>query len=506
MDLKRKAVRGVAWSGLQRSGAQVVSFLVFTLLARVLAPDAFGLIAIANVFITFVSIFLDQGFGFALVQREKLESGHLDTAFWSSLAMGVLVMAVVLAVSGPISRVYGEADLEPVLRWVALNVLILALGSTQKSVLSRELAFDKLAVRRLGAEIVGGVVGVIMAYRGFGVLSLVSRNLSRDLTSAGLLWGMSSWRPGLRATRRHFKEMSWFGANIIGDRLLSFVNRDADKLLIGYFLGTTVLGYYSVGVRLIQLLLDLFLGTFTSVAFPVFSRLRVEADRMRSVFLKATHYTSALGIPAFVGLSLVAAKAVPLLFGERWLPSIEIVQVLAFLGVVHSLGYFIPPLLMAEGRPDWGLALSALRAVLNVGMILVLVRWGVLAVAAGFVLRELLMLPVSLRALRSIIEFDVRRFLKPLAQIAAAALCMALVVYASVRILGDTLQILWGLVSILLGALAYFLCLRLLAPEFTQQGFELARLLLPVTTKSGKWDALDLETRGTKMEDRDLPP
>jgi PST family polysaccharide transporter len=480
LDIKRKAVRGVAWSGLQRGGAQVVSFVVFTLLARLLAPEAFGLIAIANVFITFVNIFLDQGFGSAIIQREELQDGHLDTAFWSAVGMGAALMAAGLFSAGFIARLYSEPTLEPVLRWVALNVLILALGSTQRSVLNRELAFDKLAIRRLAAEAVGGVTGVAMAFAGYGVWSLVGRNITRDLTSAGLLWRLSDWRPGLRATRRHFKEMSWFGANIIGDRLLTFVNRDADKLLIGYFLGATALGYYSIGARLVRLLLDLTLGTFVSVAFPVFSRIQVERERIRSAFYQATRYTSAIGFPAFVGLSLVAGGAVPLLFGAKWLPAIEIVQALAFLGVVHAMGYFIPPLLLAEGRPDWGLALSFLRAVLNLTFILILVRWGVVAVALGFVLREAIMLPLKLWAVKQVIDLDVVRFFRQLTPIAGATLVMAAAVFVvdSILEVGFSPAVL-VLGSILSGIVAYGLSLRLLAPKLSRQGFELAMLMLP---------------------------
>jgi PST family polysaccharide transporter len=481
MDIKRKAVRGVAWSGLQRGGAQVVSFVVFTLLARLLAPDAFGLIAIANVFITFINIFLDQGFGSAIIQREDLQDGHLDTAFWSALGMGVILMVIGLFSAGFIAQIYGEPTLEPVLRWVALNVLILSLGSTQRSLLSRELAFDKLAIRRLVAEAVGGVTGVAMAYGGYGVWSLVGRNITRDLTSAGMLWRLSDWRPGLRATRRHFKEMSWFGANIIGDRLLTFVNRDADKLLIGYFLGATVLGYYSIGARLIRLLLDLTLGTFVNVAFPVFSRIQVERERIQSAFYQATRYTSAVGFPAFIGLSLVASGAVALLFGEKWLPAVEIVQVLAYLGVVHAIGYFIPPLLMAEGRPDWGLALSVLRAVLNLTFILILVRWGVVAVAVGIVVREVIMLPLKLLAAKRVIDLDAARFFRQLIPVASATLVMAAVVFVVDRILkvGFSPAVL-VLGSILSGVAAYGLSLRHLAPKLTRQGLELVMLLLPV--------------------------
>ena len=302
MGLQQEAVRGAMWSALEKWGAQLVSTAIFLLLARLLGAEAFGLIALANVFLAFMQIFLDQGFAQAIVQKDKLETEHLDTAFWTSVLMGALFVLLIFAGSGFVADFYKEPDLALIVRWMSVSFLFSGLSSVQSAILQRNMQFKIFAVRSLVATVTCGIAGIGAALMGFGVWSLVVKEIVFGSTGALLLWSTSGWRPGFRFSPEHFKELFSFGINIIGFNFLDFFNRRSDDLLIGYFLGTVALGYYSVAYRLLLIMIKLLTNVTIQVALPTFSKLQKEPDRMRAAFYKVTRYTSLVSFPAFLGI------------------------------------------------------------------------------------------------------------------------------------------------------------------------------------------------------------
>ena len=166
MDLRRKAFKGVYWSAIQNWGSHIISLMVFLVLARLLKPEAFGLVALASVFIAFVQIFIHQGFSLALVQQSDLQLGHLDTAFWVSVLIGGIVTAIGIAFADLLAAFFHEPRLTPVIQWLSLSLLFGSLSSTPQAILQRRLAFRSLAIRSLVAAIIGGAVGLSMAKSG----------------------------------------------------------------------------------------------------------------------------------------------------------------------------------------------------------------------------------------------------------------------------------------------------------------------------------------------------
>ena len=281
MSLRQKAAKGVFWSVIQKWGRAAIQAFFFILLSRLLTPEAFGLVALATIFIDFVEIFLDQGTSVAVVQRAQLERAHLDTAFWISILTGILLTGLGISTSGFVASLFEEPHLAPVLSWLSLSFITNALSTTQNAILQRNLAFKSLAARSLIATIVGGIVGFSMAIAGFGVWSLVGQELSRGLTAAIVLWGASDWRPGFNVSKKHYKELFSFGISVVGNNSLEVLVRRSDDLLIGYFLGPTLLGFYTIGYRLLLIIIRLVTSITTTVAFPTFSRLQDNPERMR---------------------------------------------------------------------------------------------------------------------------------------------------------------------------------------------------------------------------------
>ena len=188
MNLKQKAAKGILWSIIQKWGRAAIWFVTFVALSRLLAPEAFGLVALASTFMAFIEIFLDQGFSAAIIQRADLEKEHLDTAFWISILIGILMTIGTISLSPLVAAFFKEPHLAPILKWLSVSFIFRALSSTQMAILQRKLAFKSLAARSLVATLFGGIVGVSMAFTGFGVWSLVGQNLAMGMAGVVVLW------------------------------------------------------------------------------------------------------------------------------------------------------------------------------------------------------------------------------------------------------------------------------------------------------------------------------
>lgn len=479
MALRERATKGVTWSLVETSGAELFGLGIFLVLSRQLAPEAFGLVALANVVIDFSRRFVDQGFSEAVVQRGELDQEHLDTAFWTGLATGALLALALVAGAEPLARAFGEPALAPVLRWLSLGFVIRGLSSTQQALLVRGLRFKQLAVRTLIAQVAAGVVALSMVFTGFGVWSLVGQSLAAGVFGVITLWSVASWRPGLAFRWHHFRQLWSFGINIVGFKLLNALSGRIDALLIGSVLGTAALGYYSAAGRIFHALNKGLTGMMNAVAFPVFSRIQSEPERMRRAFYEATQLASLVTLPAFLGLFAIAPDAVPWAFGAQWEPSVPVTRVLAFLGIIQTLSFFNGSVLKAVGKPSWRLGIATLQTACSSVAILAVVHRGITAVAVASVTAAFLLFPVGVYAVRRYIAIEplvyVRQFVGPLA---ASVLCAAAAfgVRHGLADFAPSLRIAFACGA---GALAYAGALRVLAPALFQRAFATFWLALP---------------------------
>jgi len=251
--------------------------------------------------------------------------------------------------------------------------------------------------------------------------------------------------------------------------------------MIGYYLGPVMLGYYTIGYRLLLVIIRLVTGITNSVAFPTFSRLQHKPGRLRSAFYSVTQYTSLLAFPVFIGLAIVAPELIPTLFGEEWGPSIPVMQVLALIGILQSVMVFNGSVIKACGKPSWQLAIMFLTFVCSVIGFLLAVRWGIVAVAASFVIVGYLLAPVSYLAVRKLVGIDLRVYLGQYVAPLSASLAMVAVVLGLKQVLkNQDLHLAVQLaIYITSGALTYLLVILVTARPLTRRVLELASLALP---------------------------
>ncbi|MHC4949031.1 MAG: oligosaccharide flippase family protein [Planctomycetota bacterium] len=482
MSLKQQAAKGVFWTSVQGWGSNLLALAVVTVLARLLEPDDFGLVALALVFVAFAQIFQQQGFGPAIVQRAELDPEHLDSGFWINVAGGAVCTAAALALAGPLERVFDTPGLAPVLRWLSPVFLLGALTTTQQSLFHRRMDFRTLAVRRMLSTAIGGAVGVGMAFAGFGVMSLVGQQLAAAVAGVVVLWTASDWRPGRRVTRRHARDLLGFGAHVTGLNVLGFFNRRSDQLLIGTLLGSAALGLYTIGYRLVVVGIELFNQSVQTVALPTFSRLQDDVWRVRSAYYTAITMTSLLAFPAFTGLAVLAPEIIVTVFGPKWEASIPVMRILALVGILHAVACFNGPVLMAVGRPAWAFRLNVLNTVVNVGgfVLAIAMGWGITGVAAAFVVRAWVLQPLPLLMLRRLIRVDLRTWLARLAPAATGSILMAGALLAVRAPLAAALGREAALAAcVLLGAALYAVVIRLLAPDRWRESTALLKLAMP---------------------------
>lgn len=482
MSLQQKAIKGVIWTSLQNWGGQALFFITFLVLARQLGPATFGLVSMANVFIHFVQALLGQSFADAIVQRKELEDEHLDTAFWTNLGIGVLLFVLGLSTADLIATAFKQAELVPIVRVLSFSVVLNSLSSTQQAILRRQLDFKSLAARQLIGQAVGCAVAISMAIGGFGVWSLVAQQLLSNLVGTMLLWKISHWRPGLKVSKRHFKDLFNFGINVIGMNILVFVSLRSDDLLIGYYLGPVALGYYTVAYRLLVTLTQLLTDTVRQVVLPTFSRLQDNKEKVRQAFYTATELMSFAAFPAFSGMAVLSPELVLGLFGEQWQPSIPVMQLLAIVGLLRSVFNFSGAVIMALGKPTWNLVLMLLDTLGKVLTFLIAVRWGIVAVAAGLLISTCLFAPLRLWAIYRLVKLNIRTYLSRYSSPLLGAGIMAGSILLCKSFLGAYLnvKVLLGL-CIVLGAVIYLATIWLLAPQFFQKLLGLARSVAPTS-------------------------
>jgi PST family polysaccharide transporter len=462
--LQRRVARGLTWTLIDTWGSQLIGFVIFAILANELSPEDFGLVALAAVLVSLGQLFVDQGMGDAVVQRATLTRRQIDTAFWVSIVTGVLLTIVAILIAGPVARLLKQPELEPIIQVLSVIFILVGLSSIQMGILRRELDFRGLAIRKLLAIAIGGVVGVGMALANYGAWALVGQQVAMAVVTVVVMWAVTPWRPGFSFAREDFRSLFSFGINIVGQDLMAFLTRNSDNFLIGVFLGTTPLGYYTVAYRILDTSQILLVAAARRLVFPSFSRLQHNVDRMRRAYARMSRASGALTLPGYIGLALVAEQAIPVLFGEKWLPSVPVAQLLFLIGPAHTINAFSGAVWSAVGHPEIGLRFRLISTVTSVIGFAIAVFFfaDIIAVAAAYTLRSYLLLPLNLYWLRKYGNIPIRQQLSGYRGLFLATGVMAVAVIGVKLVLGDVLAPAGLLVvEVLVGAVVYLIALSI---------------------------------------------
>jgi PST family polysaccharide transporter len=358
------------WAFLMNWGDRAFSLVFTMILAAILGPRDFGIVALALIYIAVVQLFLEGGVQTAVIQREALEDDHLDSAFWLNFAWCVLLAGASFLLSGWWARLNGVPELENVVKVLSVLLVIYGLTVVQLALFERHMRFRALAFREVAAVIVGGVLGLVLALRGAGVWALVAQQLGFAGTQLVLLWAMSSWRPRFRFSRAHARELIGFSSGVFLSNLGGFINRRADALLMGIFFGPTAVGLYRLADRFVDNLLDVTMRPVARVSLPFFSRLQNDMPALRDAVASCIRATLVLTVPAMLVLAACSGFVMNLM-GDDWVPAADVLKLLAIVGIGKAVVFFTGPLLFAVARPHFRAVMLWVLAGLSAGTVVV---------------------------------------------------------------------------------------------------------------------------------------
>lgn len=414
MSELQKTSRAVVWSFAQGWSGQLIGLAVFVVLAWHLSAEAFGLVAMAMVFIAFTQLFVEQGLSSAIIQHPDPTKEHLSTAFWTNFLAGTTLTIFAYLFSGVIAELFKQPNLEEVVKWLSLALFLNSLVSVQVAIFKKAMNFKSIAMTSIISSILSGLIGVVLAINGFGVWSLVGQQLSKGVFRIVLLWAQSDWRPMFFWSYTQFRELFSYSVNVIGINLFEFSNRYADNLLIGLYLGPTALGYYALAYKFYRTLLKLVGGLANQVAFSSFSISQKDILKVRNSFYTSTQTMAFIAFPIFMVIGVLAPEFFTLLLGEKWENSVLIFQILIVVALIECVLFFNGSLMMALGKPNWRLRLNMLNAAVNIIGFYIVVRWGIEFVALAYVVRTYLLCPIALHCVKLLVDIKYSEYVKGL--------------------------------------------------------------------------------------------
>lgn len=425
---------GIKWIGASVAFSQFVRFLTTVVLARLLTPEVFGLVAMAHVAIQLISVIREVGVGAAYIQRPDRgpedAAAAANTTFIMSLAVNVLLFVLAWFTAPLMVRFFETAELLAVLRAMFLLFLIDAFDTTPTMILQKRLEFDKTAIAEVVTSGLNAAVAIGLATAGYGVWSLVAGQLSGRLARTCVVFMLSGFRPRLLFDPTIARQLFDYGRYLWAFAVLSAVGGSLDRMILGRWLGAANLGVYSMAFNLSNLPATQLSRLVNRITFPSFARVQHDHAGLRRALHKTIRHVTMLSVPLAFGLLAVAHDLILTVYGEKWRAAIPIVQVLAFFGLSLSVSSITGPILKAIGKPQVLLYSSLLHHTILAVLLLALVPYGPVAIAYAVLIPMLVSAALAYGLIVYYISFPLRNVLGPLLRTGGPAFVMYLVVRA----------------------------------------------------------------------------
>lgn len=435
-DLHTRVVRGLGWKAFSQIAVQGMALVTTIFIAHLLTPAEVGLVAMAAVFSNLALVFVDLGLDAALIQRETLTEEDRSTAFWVNVTVGVVLTVLGIALAGPIASLYGQPEVEPLLRVISLLFIITTLGIAQGALLIRDMKFRSLEIRTVIASAVASAVAIALALLGANSWAIVGQYLTIASVSTLLLWRVSDWRPRFVFSRRSLRDLVGFSGFVVGSRFLYYLNRNVDNYLVGRYVGSAALGAYSIAYNVMLVPLTRLASPVQEVFFPALSRIR-EPVRVGAAWLRTTRMVAVITLPAFAGMAIVAPDFVRVVLGDQWLDAIPVLRVLCWVGILQSISWQTASVLQALGKTSWLFRCSVIATVVTVGAFVIGVNWGIVGVAWAYAIATALVTPYYLAMPLRLTGTSPLEFLRALWGVIQATVVMAVALLGFVALVPE---------------------------------------------------------------------
>ena len=390
MSLKKKALASVFWTSLEQFGNQIIGFGISVVLARLLLPEEFGLIAMLAVFMGIGGILIDSGLTQSLIRTEKPDESDFSTIFYFNLLGSLVIYAIIYVAAPYIANFYDQVQLTSIVRVYCIVFIINAFAAIQKTRLTKKMDFKTQMLVAIPSLVVSGGVGITMAIYGFGVWSLVWSKIAQSFAATTQLWYWAKWKPIFAFSVEKFKHHFNFGFKLMLSGLLDTVFVNAYPIIIGKFFAPAQVGFYTKADGLQMRPVGIISGIVSKITYPLFSEIKNDNIRLKSVYKRIMQMVIFLIAPTLIFAAVLAEPIFRLLYTEKWLPAVPYFQILCATGILYPIHAYNLQILNVKGRSDLFLKLEILKKVMVVLAILITIEYGILGLLYGRLVTSLI--------------------------------------------------------------------------------------------------------------------
>jgi len=471
--LGQKTASGVVWNYLSFAANKGTTFVATLILARLLEPADFGLLALALLAISYLEIFNNFGFSESIIYYQEEEMDHI--AFGINMLIGFVMMVITILLSPLIADFFNEPRLVLILHVLSSSFILSSIGSVHQAKLKKDLRFKLLFFPIAARAIIKGIISIGLALSGFGVWSLVLGQVAGVAAGTVFLWITTRWIPKPAFNWKKARALMNYSWQMTFVTLFGVFQKDVDYIMLGRLSTATQLGYYSIGYRLVEMLIVRFNHTVAQAIFPAFAKIQNDMDRLRAGFLKTLEYTASYTIPASLGLFIIAQDFVIVFYTERWLPAVAVVQIIALQALITSLTYNMGDVYKAVGKPSILNQIALVRIVISVPLFYFAASRSIYLVALVQLLMAILFMVLNLIIANRIIRISPGHLVKALLPALLSSTVMFVGTWLIGMLLGDIQASLRLLALMVSGAILYIAATMLFNREIMIRVFKMIR-------------------------------
>jgi O-antigen/teichoic acid export membrane protein len=360
-ELKQKTVKGVSWSIVDNISNQGITFLVGLVLARLLTPDEYGLIGIISIFIMVFNSIVDSGFSNALIRKNNTSDTDYNTVFVVNMAISIILFAVLFFLSPIIATFFERPQLESLTQVMGFIVIINAFAIVQRTILIKNIDFKTQTIISLVSSVLSGIIGIGLAFCGYGVWSLVWQQISRQLLNTILLWVLAKWYPKFKFSMASFRELFGFGWKLLVSGLIDTIWKEIYQVVIGKCYTPATLGHYTRAQQFSSICSSNMVQVVQRVSYPVLSSIQDDRERLKSGYRRIIKVTMLLSFVLMLGLAAVSESLIIVLVGEQWLIATKFLPIICFQMMLYPLHALNLNMLQVAGRSDLFLKLEIIK-------------------------------------------------------------------------------------------------------------------------------------------------
>lgn len=426
--MKKSIILGITWKLMERIGVQGIQFIISIILARLLLPEEYGIIALITIFLNIANIFIQSGFSSAIIQKKEVDEVDCNSVFYFNLIISIIAYFILYMLSPLIANFYKNPILSSVLRVQAITLIIGGLNAVQNAIIQRKMQFKKLFIVSMVAIIIQGLVGIFMAYKNYKIWSLVISNLVGSIVTTIILWFVTSWRPKLNFSIIRLKSMFKFGSRLLLSSLIDTIYNNLYSLIIGKKYDQEMLAYYNRGQNIPNLLVTNINSSIDGVLFPALSTYQDDKKGMKMLVRRSIVTSSFIVFPIMFGLFAISKPLTIILLTDKWIDSVPFMKLSCIMYAMWPIHTANLQAIKAMGRSDVFFKLEVIKKILGIVIIVITIPFGVYAMMIGCVINSILCTFINAYPNKHLLKYDYLQQIKDILPSLILAIAMSIII------------------------------------------------------------------------------